>query len=314
MWLAPYLTEQNAKGLLEAAAHKSKVEIEQLLAERFPRSEMLPLVQPIPAGAQLVPEPVGSHGPGEGQLAPERVAVSAPPPRLAPVAAERFALQLTIAKSTHDKLRYAQALLSHQLPSGDIAEVLDRALDALIRQLEQRKFAATPRPRHRRASANPRHIPAEVKRAVWARDGGRCTFVSAAGQRCPARTLLEFDHVDEVARGGRAMVARMRLRCRSHNQYGAECTFGTGFMSQKRQQAREAAARARQAAMAEAARERDVVPWLRQLGFRADEARRAAEVCEGLTRAPLEARVRAALSYFAKPCQGRAARIPQMAT
>jgi hypothetical protein len=35
-----------------------------------------------------------------------------------------------ITKSTHDKLRFTQVLLSHALPSGDFAQVLDRALDA----------------------------------------------------------------------------------------------------------------------------------------------------------------------------------------
>ena len=61
--------------------------------------------------------------------------------RVAPLSAERFALQVTIEKDTHDKLRYAQALLSHQLPSGDIAQVVDRALDVLVAQLEKQKFA-----------------------------------------------------------------------------------------------------------------------------------------------------------------------------
>ena len=46
----------------------------------------------------------------------------------------------------------------------------------------------------------------------------------------------------------------------------------------------------------EEAEDRDVVPWLRQLGFSAWEARRAAERCEGLPHASLEERVRMALS------------------
>ena len=139
------------------------------------------------------------------------------------MASQRFALQVTVGQRTHDKLRYAQALLGHQIPSGDLAEVLDRALDALIGQLEKRKFAATdrPRPGRRRSAAAGRQVPAHVKRAVWERDGGRCTFVSGAGRRCPARTLLEFDHIDEVARGGRATVPGMRLRCRAHNIEGS---------------------------------------------------------------------------------------------
>ena len=76
-------------------------------------------------------------------------------------------------------------------------------------------------------------------------------------------------------------------------------------MSDKRQEA--AAARARSAeararvAAAEQDPERDVVPWLRKLGFRADEARRAAARCEAIPDASLEERVRLALSFLAPP-------------
>jgi Holliday junction resolvasome RuvABC DNA-binding subunit len=76
-------------------------------------------------------------------------------------------------------------------------------------------------------------------------------------------------------------------------------------MSHKRQQAQEAAERAGAAA--------EVIPWLRALGFRADEAQRAAARCESMPSASLEERVRVALSCFAKPPHGRAAWSPQMA-
>ena len=58
---------------------------------------------------------------------------------------------------------------------------------------------------------------------------------------------------------------------------------------------------------AEPSPEQDVIPWLRQLGFRPDEARRAAARCEAIPDAPLEQRVRLALSCFAKPPHGRSA-------
>lgn len=83
-----------------------------------------------------------------------------------------------------------------------------------------------------------RHIPHAVKAQVWKRDGGRCTYHSAAGQRCPAVTRLEFDHVVPVARGGASTAANLRLRCRAHNQLAAENAFGAGFMSQRRAAAR----------------------------------------------------------------------------
>ena len=193
--LAPHLTPENANELIDAAAGKSKAEIETWLAGRFPRSEILPLVVGLPLATtkpsdQLAPGQVDGSSPRQTdltkpqspglmhQLAPGQVGPSAPErmgataPRVTPLAPQRFALQVMIGQETHDKLRHAQALLGHQIPAGEIAEVLDRALDALIRQLEKRKFAATSRPRRgpSRSSANPRHIPAEVKRAVWERD------------------------------------------------------------------------------------------------------------------------------------------------
>jgi 5-methylcytosine-specific restriction endonuclease McrA len=183
--------------------------------------------------------------------------------------------------------------------------VLDRVLDLAIKQLDKQRLGATDRPRRARRPTNPRTIPAEVRRAVWKRDGGQCTFVGSNGHRCAARSNLEFDHVDPVARGGRASLAGVRLLCRAHNQYAAECTFGAEFMSLKRDEARRAKAdrRSRKAAVdaaKAAAKERaeEVVPWLRALGIRADHARKAAERCESIPHASLEERVKLALSCF----------------
>lgn len=58
---------------------------------------------------------------------------------------ERFLVHVLVDRATYDKLRHAQALLSHSVPSGNVAQVLARALEALITQLEKRKFGAGPR-------------------------------------------------------------------------------------------------------------------------------------------------------------------------
>ena len=255
-----------------------------MLKSRFPRLDVPVLVQalagaPIQAGSstgERVPERVEQLSPGTVELSSPGRMAPVPSSRVAPLAPQRFALQLTMGQSTHDKLRYAQELLSHQVPNGDIAEVLDRVLDVAIGQLERRKFAATPKPRTPKGrSSHPRTIPAHVRRAVWKRDGGQCTFVSSTGHRSSAREPLEFDHVVPVARGGQATVEGIRLPCRAHNQYGAECALGAEFMGRKRQEARaaaatRAAAKARSAAAKEKAKE--VIPWLQRLGPRAEEA------------------------------------------
>ncbi len=141
--LKPHQTPDTVDDLLIAAARKTRSEVEQLLAQRFPGPELPTRIEPLSAS---IPPSLLTESPAAGS--PEQQApgpVEVPRPRVTPLAPERFSLQLTMGKETHDKLRYAQALLSHQLPSGDVVEVFERALDALIVKLEKTKFAATGR-------------------------------------------------------------------------------------------------------------------------------------------------------------------------
>src|SRR5262249_43842454 len=146
--------------------------------------------------------------------------------QLTPTAPRRFALQLTISDTTHDKLRRAQELLGYQVAPNDVATVLDLALDALVRELEKKKCARTERPpppaaaRPHRAPPTPppRHAPAELKRQVRERDRDQCGFVGDSGRRCGERKGLEIHHVQEVARGGQATLDNLGLLCRAHNQ------------------------------------------------------------------------------------------------
>jgi hypothetical protein len=146
-----------------------------------------------------------------------------------PLSPDRYKVQVTIGGDTLEKLRLAQDLLRHAVPSGDEAVILDRALTALLADLEQKRFAAAARPRPSTGSVpGSRHIPAEVRRTVWLRDLGRCAFVGANARRCSERAFLEFHHVEPHALGGEATLANIQLRCRSHNAYEARLYFGNG--------------------------------------------------------------------------------------
>ena len=182
LMLAPHLTPEDAGDLLAAATHKTRAEIERLLAEQFPRPDLLAAVQAIHPSptlcAESLAEPAGTLAEqrAPGRVEPERAKVTT----LAP---ERFPLRVALDQTTHDKLRYLQALLSHQIPSGDLARVLDRTFDVAIREFERCKFAATSRPRpNRRQARGRRYVPAHVKRAVWKRDEGRCTLAGKIGR------------------------------------------------------------------------------------------------------------------------------------
>lgn len=309
--LAPHLTAGNVDDLLSEATHKTKSEIERLLARRFPGNECMELVDVFHAPRTAAPESdgVAIHEPSLsaeiGEHAPAHVVALAPPTRVKPLAADRHSLTLTLDNEGYELLRYAQALLSHQIPSGDLAQVIVHSLRELVSRAEKQKFAKTTRPRagSQRPSQNPRYIPARVKRAVYERDQGRCTFIGEEGHRCGTRARLEFDHILPVARGGRATVENLRLRCRGHNGLEAERVFGASFMKSKRDAARQArgtevGARDSVEAHAAAERARDLTTCLRELRFGAAEARRAVEFCATLPDASLEGQVRAALGFL----------------
>jgi hypothetical protein len=257
--LASKLTRVNADELVDAAGEKTLSQVAQLLRERFPKPEAPALL----LEAQPGPEQPSSEAITRALSELERPLRGVDPPALVvpprsseperpsrgvdptptktivPPLPPRFPLHANLTRETHEKLRYARELLGHQVPSGDMAEVIDRALDTLIARLEKQKFAATDSPRKpkTRNASEGRHIPAEVKRAVAERDGRRCTFIAESGKRCESRWRLEYDHVLEVARGGRSTVENLRLRCRAHNQFAAEETFGAEFMERKRSNA-----------------------------------------------------------------------------
>jgi hypothetical protein len=230
--LAPELTPANHGDLLKAARYKGKREVQALLAQLRPQPAVASTVRRLPTRmASLVFKPALTAETPVDQPPPLEVATLEvrPPakPVVVPLSPERFKIQFTANKETNELLRRAQDLLRHQIPNGDIGEVMAKALKLLVRELEKEKIAATDRPRGSRdTNQHSRHIPAEVKRKVWNRDSGVCAFVAHNGRRCAERGFLEFHHVDPYAIGGKATVDNIELRCRAHNVYEPDLHFG----------------------------------------------------------------------------------------
>lgn len=200
--LAPYMTAANHDEVLQAARHRSKQEILELIASMNPRPAVATIVRQVAAVTPLSPE--------------------------------RYMLQVTLTRETHDKLRRAQTLARHTIADGNVSSILDRALTLLIEHLERRKFAhaVSPRANPDEGVAAGRHIPAAVRRAVWQRDEGRCAFVGRMG-RCRETAFLEFHHVAPYAEGGAATEDNIQLRCRAHNQYEARVSFDDTFVRER---------------------------------------------------------------------------------
>jgi len=172
---------------------------------------------------------VGSPLPTPEVVAPAAPIPAAPKPLVLPLAPDRYRITFTASEATTRKLELARDLLRHAVPNGDPAEIVSRALDALLDDLLKKKFALTDRPRESSGGTGGAsvYVPADVKRAVFIRDGGRCAFVGHHG-RCGERAFLEFHHVIPRACGGRATVENIELRCRAHNGCEVDLWFGPG--------------------------------------------------------------------------------------
>jgi hypothetical protein len=246
--LAPHLTPENHLGLLAEAAGKSKRQIEEIVARIAPQPA-------VPTSVSKVIDPCAPSGaPNAGSLpllaqpqapevlgAPER-GLSPPNagsqrPVIRPLSEETFKIQFTATRAFRDKLGQAQALLRHRIPGGDVSRTLELALDLLIEKVKKERFATVRKPRTTSlepTATSSRHVPDAIKRAVYERDGGRCTFTDDRGRRCPENGALEFDHLDGFALTQVHDVDRIRLLCRAHNQHAADEMYGHAFMDAAR--------------------------------------------------------------------------------
>src|SRR5687768_1627837 len=200
--LAPHLTETNHTQLLEEASGKSKRTIEELVARLAPKPRVADSIRRLPKpavalpaaspGASLAASPGGAPAPVmeaaptsvEAASTPPALLVLTPPPpaRVTPLAEETYGVHFTACRRLRDKLREAQGLVE-----GDLASVVEKAVDLLLTDARKKRFAVGCKPRastpaHVEAAAplrvvtDSRHVPSALERAVYERDGGRCTF------------------------------------------------------------------------------------------------------------------------------------------
>ena len=177
----------------------------------------------------------------------------------------RFKLEFAVGGAFMEKLERVRELLSSSHPAGmSFEDVFGTLIDEYIeryspesrirRRTERRERArrragrggsstsgsvragetagsgerSTDRPHVNKPRS--RHIPRSVRDEVWARDGGRCAYVSPAGVRCTSRWNLEIDHVVPFARGGGNDAGNLRLLCAKHNRVEAERVYGREHM------------------------------------------------------------------------------------
>jgi hypothetical protein len=255
LMLGPHLTRENLQDVLARAKHRTKKEIAKLVRVLDPLPAVpariealgpspLALVHTQPTWAEQVASfcPVRELLPGDRPadwVESEKLSV---PERIeAPVGKPlQYKVQFTATEEYVDLMERAAALLSNRGEYDGIEQIQLRALRLLVERLEKRRFGApessskevkkAPDP----AAPRSRHIPARVRRAVFERDGARCTHVDASGQRCRETHHLEFHHLLPFARGGAHTAVNLTLRCAAHNAHAAELDFGPEHIGRQR--------------------------------------------------------------------------------
>jgi hypothetical protein len=164
------------------------------------------------------------------------------PERVKPVSDSHSEIKFLAEAGLLKDLEELRNLLSHSKPNAGLKDVIAFAVSRTVNDLRPRapkpvfettQEAAPQQHRKRVGSLKNRYIKQEVKRQVWQRDRGQCTFSDPiSGRQCCSKKQLEFDHRLPFAMGGDNSADNLRLRCRAHNQLAAMEFYGTKKVAQ----------------------------------------------------------------------------------
>ena len=200
--LCPFLSHENFEKLVSECERKSVREVEKILVKYFPKEEIQDFMKQ----------------------------------KVTPLSIDQVSVKFTATTGFEEKLKKAQALLSHKYPEGKIGDILSDALDSLLKELEPKRLvkkvqANIPRgisneDTSRERSLDTRYIPRAVRREIWQRDQEQCSYVSPKGKRCEAKRFLHIDHIKPWVLGGSSHDENnLRLLCSEHNRLRIASTF-----------------------------------------------------------------------------------------
>jgi hypothetical protein len=140
------------------------------------------------------------------------------------VSAEMVELKLTIPTELKEKLDQLRLQFSHVNPEMSYIALLEHLCDKALPKVKPQS-TATPA-LEVKVEPQGRHIPAVMKREVWERDGGCCSFTDAnTGKRCGSKFQLQYDHIEPYALGGKTVLENLRILCAQHNRWRSEKTY-----------------------------------------------------------------------------------------
>lgn len=156
--LVPLLTAENRDTLLKRATHRSKRQIEALVAALSPRPDARSAIRELPQREQAAGPATGASAlaraddrrlPDGGELVPGRVEGtlderlagaaargltprSTAKPAVEPLSPGRYKVQFTASAELRDKIERLTALMRSEVPDGDLGTIVERAITEKI--------------------------------------------------------------------------------------------------------------------------------------------------------------------------------------
>jgi hypothetical protein len=167
--------------------------------------------------------------------------------KVEPLTADLSRIHVTVSRRLLAKLAAAKDALSHSHPGASEETIIETGLDLILERTARRRgLVKNPRkkalalhvpPAPTKETAVPtkdpgRYVAADVRRAIWERDQGKCQWKLEGGGICGETRRVELDHVEPFAKGGRILKPEDgRVLCDFHQDVSARKEFGDGLMS-----------------------------------------------------------------------------------
>jgi hypothetical protein len=146
-----------------------------------------------------------------------------PEDKLKPLNQTDVLVQFVADQSLIDKLDALKGLLAHTNYEGNLSKLIDKIADMALERLKPKEPTAEEvqaLEKNPVVASKSRNIPKSVKRVVWKRDQGRCTYQDPkTGKKCDSSHSIDFDHIIPYSWGGTHQPKNIQLLCSPHHAY-----------------------------------------------------------------------------------------------
>lgn len=139
------------------------------------------------------------------------------PSRVQYLGREQYSYRLKVPAPLHHQFERVKELLSHQIPDGDINEILAAITRFYLHKQDPQEKKAAPPAFWASYESPSRYIPRGLKLLLLERAAHQCQYQSPDGRRCTQKRYLDIDHIVPLAGGGQTKLDNLQVLCHAHN-------------------------------------------------------------------------------------------------